>query len=57
MMVGNVALIYRARPAALDRVAGRFAARNSAAYFTKWYPSYRKAKYGPPPVAALPGAN
>ena len=22
-----------------------FAARNSAVYFTKWYPEYRKAKY------------
>ncbi len=25
-----------------------FAARNSAAYFTKWYPEYRRAKFGPP---------
>ena len=34
-----------------------FAARNSAAYFTKWYPQYRKAKYGTPPANALPGTN
>jgi hypothetical protein len=34
-----------------------FAARNSAAYFTTWYPQYRKAKYGAPPANALPGTN
>jgi hypothetical protein len=28
-------------------VAIAFAARNTAMYFTKWYPEYRKAKYGP----------
>ena len=34
-----------------------FAARNSAAYFTTWYPQYRKAKYGAPPANALPGTH
>ena len=34
-----------------------FAARNSAVYFTKWYPEYRKAKYGTPPASALPGTH
>jgi hypothetical protein len=34
-----------------------FAARNSAVYFTKWYPHYRKAKYGVPPANALPGTH
>jgi hypothetical protein len=29
-----------------------FAARNSAAYFTKWYPAYRRAKYAPPAAPA-----
>jgi hypothetical protein len=29
------------------------AARNSAVYFTKWYPQYRRAKY-PSPIVALP---
>jgi hypothetical protein len=34
-----------------------FAARNTAMYFTKWYPEYRKAKYGPLPAAsALSGS-
>jgi len=31
-----------------------FAARNSAVYFTKWYPAYRRLKYGQPPAGALP---
>ena len=26
-----------------------FAARNSALYFTKWYPEYRQAKFAAPP--------
>ena len=34
-----------------------FAARNSAAYFTTWYPQYRKARYGAAPTDALPGTN
>jgi hypothetical protein len=29
-----------------------FAARNCAVYFTKWYPQYRRAKYGPPAATA-----
>jgi hypothetical protein len=29
------------------------AARNSAVYFTKWYPQYRRTKY-PTPIGALP---
>ena len=32
-----------------------FAARNSAAYFTKWYPQYRQTKYAAP--AAPAGAH
>jgi hypothetical protein len=33
------------------------AARSSAAFFTAWYPQYRKAKYGTLPANALPGTN
>jgi len=33
-----------------------FAARNSAIYFTKWYPQYRRAKDESAPAAALPTA-
>jgi hypothetical protein len=36
-------------------IAIAFAARNSAVYFTRWYPQYRRAKYGSPaaPAAAM----
>ena len=52
MMIGNAAMIY---VPGLPLWAGLlivFAARNSAVYFTKWYPQYRKAKYGTQPVNA-----
>jgi hypothetical protein len=31
-----------------------FAARNSALYFTKWYPEYRRTKFTAQPAQALP---
>ncbi|MDT4742084.1 hypothetical protein [Bradyrhizobium sp. WYCCWR 12699] len=37
-------------------LAVAFAARNSAIYFTKWYPEYRQIKYGTP-ARALPNAR
>lgn len=50
MMLGNVTLIYiPGLPIWLSLLVA-FAARNSAVYFTKWYPEYRRAKY----AAALP---
>lgn len=55
MMIGNIALIYvPGLPLWLGLLIA-FAARNSAVYFTKWYPEYRKAKYGPAPAKALSG--
>jgi hypothetical protein len=55
MMIGNIALIYvPGLPLWLGLLIA-FAARNSAVYFTRWYPEYRKAKYGPSPVKALSG--
>lgn len=52
MMLGNVTLIYiPGLPIWLSLLVA-FAARNSAVYFTRWYPEYRKAKYAAP--AALP---
>lgn len=57
MMVGNIALIYvPGLPLWLSLLIA-FAARNSAVYFTKWYPEYQKVKYGTPPASALPGTN
>ncbi len=57
MMIGNVALIYVPRLPIWSSLLVAFAARNSAVYFTKWYPEHRKAKYGTPPVTALPDTH
>lgn len=57
MMAGNVALIYIPGLPLWSGLLIAFAARNCAVYFTKWYPDYRKAKYGTPPATALPGTN
>jgi hypothetical protein len=52
MMIGNAALLYVPGLPIWSSLAIAFAARNSAVYFTKWYPEHRKAKYA---VHALPG--
>jgi hypothetical protein len=52
MMVGNIALIYVPSLPLWSGLLIAFAARNSAVYFTKWYPQYRKAKYSTQPVNA-----
>jgi hypothetical protein len=54
MMASNAALIYVPGLPLWSGLLIAFAARNSAVYFTKWYPEYRKAKYGTPPANALP---
>jgi hypothetical protein len=53
MMIGNVAMIYVPNLPLWSGLLIAFAARNSAVYFTKWYPEYRKAKYGAAPANAL----
>jgi hypothetical protein len=55
MMAGNIALFSVPNLPLWSGLLIAFAARNSAVYFTKWYPQYRKAKYGNAPVNALPG--
>ena len=57
MMVGNIALIYVPGLPLWCSLLVAFAARNSAVYFTKWYPEYCRGKYGPPPAGVLPGTN
>ena len=57
MMIGNVATIYLPGLPLWSGIVIAFAARNSAVYFTRWYPQYRKAKYGTPPANALPGTH
>ncbi|WP_213284698.1 hypothetical protein [Bradyrhizobium sp. sGM-13] len=57
MIIGNVLPIYVPGLPLWSGLAIAFAARNSALYFTAWYPQYRKAKHGKPPANALPGIN
>lgn len=53
MMAANIALLYFPGLPLWSGLAVAFAARNSAIYFTKWYPEYRQIKYGTP-ARALP---
>jgi hypothetical protein len=57
MMIANILTIYVPGLPLWSGIVIAFAARNSAVYFTKWYPQYRKAKYGTPPANALPGTH
>jgi hypothetical protein len=57
MIIGNVLTIYVPGLPLWSSLVIAFAARNSAAYFTTWYPQYRKTKYGAAPANALPGTN
>ena len=54
MMIGNAAIIYVPWLPFWGGLLVAFAARNCAIYFTKWYPQYRRAKYGTPPPNAVP---
>ena len=57
MIIGNVLTIYVPGLPLWSGLAIAFAARNSAAYFTAWYPQYRRAKYGAAPASALPATH
>ena len=48
MMAANIVLLYFPGLPLWSSLAVAFAARNSAIYFTKWYPEYRQLKYGTP---------
>jgi hypothetical protein len=54
MMLANVAMLYVPGLPIWLGLAIAFAARNSAVYFTKWYPKYRRTKLAMPPANALP---
>ncbi|QPF94071.1 hypothetical protein [Bradyrhizobium commune] len=56
MMVANIVLLYFPGLPVWLGLAVAFAARNSAIYFTKWYPEYRQIKYGAP-AGALPNGQ
>jgi len=53
MIAGNLVMIYVPGLPLWTGLAVAFAARNSALYFTRWYPEYRRAK-DTAPAAALP---
>ncbi|WP_024513405.1 hypothetical protein [Bradyrhizobium sp. ARR65] len=57
MMLSNLAMLYVPGLPIWTSLVIAFAARNSAVYFTKWYPSYRKLKHSTPPAEALPTAH
>jgi hypothetical protein len=54
MMFGNLLMIYVPGLPLWSGLAIAFAARNSAVYFTKWYPEYRKTRFAP--AGALSGS-
>ena len=54
MMASNLAMLYVPGLPIWSGLAIAFAARNSAIYFTKWYPQYRRVKDETAPAAALP---
>ena len=58
MMLSNLAVLYVPGLPIWTSLLIAFAARNSAVYFTKWYPHYRKLKHGTtPPADALPSTR
>jgi hypothetical protein len=54
MMLGNVVVLYVPGLPIWISLRSRLPPATGAVYFTKWYPQYRKAKYGTPPAHALP---
>ena len=48
MVLANVLLIYLPGLPLWAEIAIAFAARNTAVYFTKWYPGYHRAKFAAP---------
>jgi hypothetical protein len=57
MMVAYLAVLYVPGLPLWSGLAIAFAARNSAVYFTKWYPQYRRLKHGTAPADAVPTAR
>jgi hypothetical protein len=52
MLMANVLMIYLPGLPFWSGIAIAFAARNTALYFTKWYPEYRRAKFATSAVSA-----
>jgi hypothetical protein len=56
MLIANVLMIYMPSLPFWVGLGIGFAARNSAVYFTKWYPQYRRAKHPAPSAGTLSAA-
>jgi hypothetical protein len=52
MVMANVLMIYVPGLPLWSGLAIAFAARNTAVYFSKWYPQHRRAKYAAPATSA-----
>ena len=57
MVIANVLMLYLPSLPLWSGLLIAFAARNSAVYFTRWYPRYRRAKHGEIPAPALPATR
>ena len=57
MMLSNILMLYVPGMPIWTGLLIAFAARNSAVYFTKWYPQYRQSKYAVLPATTLPIAR
>jgi len=57
MVLANVLMLYLPGLPLWSGLLVAFAARNSAVYFTRWYPRYRRAKYGQIAAPALPATR
>jgi hypothetical protein len=51
MLMANALMIYLPGLPLWSGLAIAFAARNTALYFTRWYPRYRRAKFASSPTA------
>jgi hypothetical protein len=56
MLLANLLTVYMPSLPFWVALAIGLAARNSALYFTKWYPQYRRAKYALPAGSTMPAA-
>jgi hypothetical protein len=54
MLLANAAILYVPGLPIWLGLAVAFAARNSAVYFTRWYPARIRQKHSAPPPNALP---
>jgi hypothetical protein len=52
MLVADILMIYVPGVPLWTGLAIAFAARNCAVYFSRWYPRYRRTKYGPATMTA-----